>query len=33
MIDIVNLYINDIASNKEEILSKLSDREKVLYEL
>lgn len=33
MISVVNLYINDIAPNKEELLSRLSDREKVLYEL
>lgn len=33
MIAVVNLYINTIAPNKDEILSKLSDKEKVLYEL
>lgn len=33
MIAMINLYINTIASNKEEILSRLSDKEKVLYEL
>lgn len=33
MIAMVNLYVNTIASDKDEILSKLSDREKVLYEL
>ncbi len=33
MIAMVNLYVNTIASDKDEILGKLSDREKVLYEL
>ena len=33
MIAMVNLYVNTIAPNKEEIISKLSNREKVLYEL
>lgn len=33
MIAIVNLYVNTITTNKEEILDRLSDKEKVLYEL
>lgn len=33
MIAMVNLYVNTIAPDKEEILSKLSDKEKILYEL
>ena len=33
MIAIVNLYVNTITPNKEEILGRLSDKEKVLYEL
>ena len=33
MITIVNFYINTIAVDKEKILSTLSDKEKVLYEL
>jgi hypothetical protein len=33
MVAVVNLYVNIIASDKDGILSNLSDREKVLYEL
>ena len=33
MIAMVNLYVNTVASDKDDVLNRLSDREKVLYEL